>query len=238
MLPRHLKRSTHPQRGPSSLLEVCATVGLFLGCVADAMFRHVHHATARVLQQNGCDVIIPASQQCCGAIHYHSGASGPAVDLMKKNITAFSGLELDAVVVNVAGCGAMLKDYSHILSELEPGSDHAAADNVVRKMKDIREFLAELGILPPEGRLNLTVAYQDACHLQHAQQIREQPRSLLNAIPGVKLVPVAEPPGATTSLNRTWLTDSENAASNICWRQHPTCWPVETWVVPFNFRRS
>jgi len=183
-----------------------ATVGLFLGCVADAMFRHVHHATARVLQQNGCDVIIPRTQQCCGAIHYHSGASGPAVDLIKQNVEVFSGVDVDAIVVNVAGCGAMLKDYSHILSELAPDEDHSAVDAVVNKIKDVSEFLSELGIVAPEGRLGITVAYQDACHLQHAQQIREQPRSLLNAIPGVTLVPVAEPElccGAAGSYNLT-----------------------------------
>lgn len=183
-----------------------ATVGLFLGCVADAMFRHVHHATARVLQQNGCDVIIPGAQTCCGAIHYHSGASGPAVDLINQNVAAFAGLDLDAIVVNVAGCGAMLKDYTHILSELVPGEDYSAADAVVNRMKDISEFLNDLGLVAPEGPLNITVAYQDACHLQHAQQIREQPRSLLNAIPGVTVVPVAEPElccGAAGSYNLT-----------------------------------
>ncbi len=194
-----------PKRLPA-IGERRATVGLFLGCVADAMFRHVHHATARVLQQNGCDVIIPTRQHCCGAIHYHSGASGPAVDLIRQNVTAFSGTDLDAIVVNVAGCGAMLKDYGHILSELVPEEDHSAAEKIVSRMKDISEFLTELGIVAPEGRLNLTVAYQDACHLQHAQQIREQPRSLLSSIPGVTLVPVAEPElccGAAGSYNLT-----------------------------------
>ena len=100
-----------------------ATVGLFTGCVADAMFRHVHWATARVLQENGCDVVVPKHQACCGAIHYHSGASDPAVELMRTNVKAFAGQELDAIIVNVAGCGAMLKDYQHIASELRVPDD-------------------------------------------------------------------------------------------------------------------
>lgn len=183
-----------------------ATVGLFLGCVADAMFRQVHWATARVLQQNGCDVVIPQAQQCCGAIHYHSGASDPAVDLMRQNLKAFADEELDAIVVNVAGCGSMLKDYGHILEELRPDDDHSAAQQIVARMKDISEFLAELGLVRPNGTLDATVAYQDACHLQHAQQIRDQPRELLQQIPGLRLVPVAEPElccGAAGSYNLT-----------------------------------
>jgi len=179
---------------------------LFTGCVADAMFRHVHWATARVLQQNGCEVVIPQSQQCCGAIHYHSGASEPAVDLIHQNIQAFADESLDAVVVNVAGCGAMLKDYAHILNELKPGGHHVEVDAFVSRMKDVSEFLVELGIVPPTGTINATVAYQDACHLQHAQKIVAEPRELLNQISGIKLVPVAEPElccGAAGSYNLT-----------------------------------
>ena len=181
-----------------------ATVGLFVGCVADAMFRHVHWATARVLQENGCDVVIPKSQGCCGAIHYHSGASGPAVDLITANTTAFD-LKLDAVIVNVAGCGAMLKDYSHIASEIAAGQNVDAAA-FVNKVKDISEFLMELGPREPHGPIDAVVAYQDACHLQHAQRITQQPRSLLSLIPGITLKPISEPElccGAAGSYNLT-----------------------------------
>lgn len=183
-----------------------ATVGLFIGCVADAMFRHIHRATVRVLQQNGCDVIIPKRQRCCGAIHYHSGAADPAVDLIRQNVEAFAAETLDAIVVNVAGCGAMLKDYSHILRELRPQMDSSAAEDFVGRMKDISEFLADLEIVPPRGSIHATVAYQDACHLQHAQRIREQPRTLLKQIPNLRLVSVAEPElccGAAGSYNLT-----------------------------------
>lgn len=191
-----------------------ARVALFVGCVADAMFRHVHWATARVLQQNGCDVYIPRNQACCGAIHYHSGAAAPALQLMQQNAEAFAEQDVDAVIVNVAGCGAMLKDYAHIQHELETGTGTAAdsspqASAVARfseRVQDISEFLMALGPIRPEGRIDAVVAYQDACHLQHAQQIRQQPRDLLNLIPGLQLKSIAEAElccGAAGSYNLT-----------------------------------
>jgi glycolate oxidase iron-sulfur subunit len=193
-----------------------ATVALFVGCVADAMFRHVHWSTARVLQHNGCDVLIPQGQACCGAIHYHSGAADPALQLMKQNIDAFGNKKLDAIIVNVAGCGAMLKDYAHIHEELNTGKPDAdahspAADAFCGKVNDIAEFLMKLGPIKPQGRLQAVVAYQDACHLQHAQKIRQQPRDLLALIPGITLKAIAEPElccGAAGSYN---LTEPEMA---------------------------
>ncbi|MCE2795032.1 MAG: 4Fe-4S dicluster domain-containing protein [Planctomyces sp.] len=175
-----------------------ATVGLFIGCVADAMFRHVHWATARVLQQNGCDVVIPRSQTCCGAIHYHTGAAEPAISLMHQNAAAFDTRKLDAIVVNVAGCGSMLKDYGHIAEELHhnstdpPGSASTNAADFAAKVMDIHEFLMKLGPVRPTGRIDALVAMQDACHLQHAQKIRQQPRDLLKMIPGITLKNIAE----------------------------------------------
>ena len=185
-----------------------ATVALFLGCVADAMFRHVHWATARVLQQNGCDVLIPSNQSCCGAIHYHSGGSGPLLNLMLQNCESFADERIDAVIVNVAGCGSMLKDYSHIIDELHGSteSQNQQIRNLCSRIRDVHEFLADLGPVQPSGTLNLKVAYQDACHLQHAQRIRQQPRDLLNLIPGLKLTRVDEPElccGAAGTYNLT-----------------------------------
>ena len=182
-----------------------AKVALFLGCVADAMFRNVHWATARVLQENGCDVLIPQSQACCGAIHYHSGASLPTLDLIRQNMEAFNNDSLDAIIVNVAGCGSMLKDYSHILQEIAPDSELVSSE-IVTKFKDVSEFLSELGPRQPAGAINAVVAYQDACHLQHAQRIRSQPRELLSLIPGISTMPIAEPElccGAAGSYNLT-----------------------------------
>lgn len=167
-----------------------ATVALFTGCVGEAMFHHVNWATARVLRENGCDVLIPRNQTCCGAIHYHSGAEEPAVRRAIANAHAIDPDSVDAVIVNVAGCGAMLKDYGHL-----PISDPADADRVRRfaaKVKDISEFLVDLGPIPPKGSIPLRATYHDACHLCHAQQIRSQPRQLLSMIPGLELIPLEE----------------------------------------------
>jgi glycolate oxidase iron-sulfur subunit len=172
-----------PAKGPKR-----ARVALFLGCVADAMFPDTNAATARVLQANGCEVVIPRAQACCGAIHYHSGVEQPALELARRNLDAFGGLDVDAIIVNAAGCGAMLKDYAHIL----PPESHDEAVRFVAKVKDISEFLMSLGPILPRGAVREKVTYHDACHLCHGQQIRSQPRALLAMIPGIELVPLEE----------------------------------------------
>lgn len=165
-----------------------ARVALFTGCVADVMFRETHWATARVLQENGCDVVTPTAQACCGAIHFHGGASEPARELADRNIAGLKAEEVDAVIVNVAGCGSMLKDYGHHWHD--DRQDERA--KFAAKVRDVNEFLDELGLLPPPGPLPLTVTYHDACHLVHAQKVREQPRRLLEKIPGLRLVDLPE----------------------------------------------
>lgn len=192
-----------PAKGPKR-----ARVALFTGCVADAVFRHTHWATARVLQENGCDVIVPRAQACCGAVHYHSGADAPALQLAQTNAAAFDATDVDAVLVNVAGCGSMLKDYGHISHELEPANESLrnTLGNFAAKVRDVNEFLAELGLIAPTGEIKLRAVYQDACHLVHAQRVREQPRDLLAKIPGLELVPINEPEiccGAAGSYNLT-----------------------------------
>lgn len=185
-----------------------ARVALFTGCVADAMFHHVNWATARVLQQNGCDVVIPRNQACCGAIHYHSGAGQPALDLARTNTVAFQSSDIDAVIINVAGCGSMLKDYGHVGEELAR-QDQALGTSLARfadKVKDVSEFLVQLGPIAPKGEIPLKATYHDACHLCHAQKIREQPRELLSLVPGLTLVPLPESEiccGAAGSYNLT-----------------------------------
>ena len=166
-----------------------AKVALFLGCVADAMLPETNAATARVLQQNGCEVIIPPTQVCCGAIHYHSGAEAPALNFARQNIATFRPDDFDAIIVNAAGCGAMLRDYGHLLHN---ESDEHAAKAFVAKVRDISEFLIELGPIQPTHAIEKKVVYHDACHLCHAQGIRSQPRELLQMIPGLELVPLEE----------------------------------------------
>jgi glycolate oxidase iron-sulfur subunit len=207
MLPR-LKR--HPGRLPEHLPaegKRRARVALFTGCVADALFPETNVATARVLQRNGCDVWVPRGQGCCGALHYHSGLQAPAQQFASANCEAFApaltdGTEqVDAIIVNAAGCGAMLKDYGHLVHD-QPGVGKAFAS----KVRDVTEFLIELGPVKPEHPLPLRATYHDACHLCHAQQIRKQPRQLLEMIPGLELVPLAETEiccGAAGSYNLT-----------------------------------
>ncbi len=160
-----------------------ARVAFFVGCVAEAMFRHTHWATLRVLQENGCDVLIPEGQGCCGAIHFHAGSSDGARKLADANVAAFDLAEIDAVIVNHGGCGAMLKEYGlHWRDDLQP-----ARQRFAEKVRDINEFLDQLGLVPPSGRIEATVTYHDACHLGHAQKVREAPRRLLAQIPGLAL---------------------------------------------------
>jgi glycolate dehydrogenase iron-sulfur subunit len=165
-----------------------ARVALFTGCVGDVMFRHTNWATARVLQENGCDVVVPQSQVCCGAIHFHAGSSPPAREMADKNVAAFDAAGVDAIIVNVAGCGSMLKDYGHHWHD-----DQAAGrEQFAHKVRDVSEFLDQLGLLAPPGEIRLTATYHDACHLAHAQRVREQPRNLLKKIPGLKLIDLPE----------------------------------------------
>jgi len=165
-----------------------ARVALFTGCVGDAIFRSTHWATARVLQQNGCDVVVPRAQGCCGAIHFHAGSSEPARQFADANVGAFDPDAFDAVIVNVAGCGAMLKDYGHHWHDANQG----ARQRFASKVRDVHEFLDQLGFIPPKGAIAVTATYHDACHLGHAQKIREAPRRLLAKVPGLKMVDLPE----------------------------------------------
>jgi glycolate oxidase iron-sulfur subunit len=145
-----------------------------------------HQATIRVLARNGYDVLVPEAQVCCGALHTHSGEHAGAQALARRNIDAFLAADVDAVVVNAAGCGAELKEYGELLAD-DPayaGRAHAFA----AKVADITEFLAREGFEPPPAPLPLRVTYQDSCHLAHGQRITAAPRQVLRSIPGLELV--------------------------------------------------
>jgi glycolate oxidase iron-sulfur subunit len=192
-----------------------ARVALFLGCVADSLYPETNLNTARVLQKNGCEVWIPRSQACCGALHYHAAEEPAAREFAAKNRDAFHASdidkfkEVDAIITNAAGCGAQLKDYAHMMH----GTPQAeAAARFQSKVRDVHEFLAELGPVKPTHPLNIKATYHDACHLRHAQQIFKQPRHILEAIPELKLIPLPESElccGAAGSYN---LTQPEMAA--------------------------
>lgn len=168
-----------------------ARVALFVGCASDAFFPRTTLNTARVLQRNGCEVWVPRTQGCCGAALYHMGQEEPAQRFALANAAAF-GAELDqmdALIVNAAGCGAMLKDYGHLL-HATPDSERGR--QLAAKVRDVSEFLVELGPVKPEHPLPWRAVYHDACHLCHGQQIRRQPRQLLEMIPGLQLLPLNE----------------------------------------------
>ncbi len=194
LLPRLRPRGAELAEVMPAIGERRARVALFTGCVADAMFHHVNRATAHVLQANGCEVVVPRTQACCGAIHYHSGAGEAAVALAEQNCAAFDPDEYDAIIINVAGCGSMLKDYGHMAAEVRPGDAtlHDRLERFRAKVRDVSEFLVELGPRTPTHPVPLTATYHDACHLVHAQRIREQPRDLLQLIPGLQLTPLPE----------------------------------------------
>jgi glycolate oxidase iron-sulfur subunit len=162
------------------------SVAVLTGCIMSTAFADVHEATIRVLRKNGCEVILPPDQGCCGALHTHGGDLDGGRDLARRNIAAFEALGVDAIVVNAAGCGSTLKEYHHLLHDDPLWHERAAAFS--RKVKDVHEFLAGIEFNRAGlGRLEVQVTYQEPCHLAHAQRITAQPRTLLTAIPGLQL---------------------------------------------------
>ena len=164
-----------------------AVVGMLTGCVQRAFFPDVNTATARVLVAEGCEVVIPRTQGCCGALSVHNGRDAEAQRFARALIDAFSSV--DYIVVNAAGCGSSMKEYGDLLRD-SPDADRAAA--FAAKVRDLSEILVELGPVAPRHPLPVTVAYHDACHLAHAQGVRTQPRTLLRAIPGLELREIAD----------------------------------------------
>jgi glycolate oxidase iron-sulfur subunit len=159
-------------------------IGLLLGCVQRVFFANVHHATIKVLAAEGFEVLAPRLPDCCGALELHAGEEEHAIARAKATVTAFERLgALDHVVVNAAGCGAAMKEYGELLS-------YDAARVFADKVRDVSELLASLEPRAPRGRLELRLAYHDACHLAHAQGVREEPRAILRAIPGLELLEV------------------------------------------------
>ena len=168
-----------------------AVVGMLTGCVQSVFFPRVNAATARVLAAEGCDVIIPRGQGCCGALSLHSGREAEASAFARRTIAMFEQAGVDAVVVNSAGCGSAMKEYERLLRDADGGWAERAAE-MSGRVRDLAEFLAELGPGAPRHPLPVTAAYHDACHLSHAQRITRQPRDLLRAIPGLSLVEVPD----------------------------------------------
>jgi glycolate oxidase iron-sulfur subunit len=159
-------------------------VAFLSGCIANLTFCRLNEATVRVLQKNGCEVVIPGSQNCCGALHVHSGLKEEAKSLARRNIDAVLDSEFDAVITNAAGCGSTLKEYDELLAD-DPDY-HEKAAQFSAKMKDVTEFLGSIDLNTEMKPLDYIVTYQDSCHLLHGQKIKAAPRSLLRSIPGLQ----------------------------------------------------
>jgi glycolate oxidase iron-sulfur subunit len=167
-----------------------ARVALLSGCVQDVFFHRVNEATVRVLAAEGCEVLVPREQQCCGALELHAGREANALARAKREIAVFESLDVDHVVTNVAGCGSSMKEYGHLLSDDPEWKDRAASFSA--RVRDVHEVLADLEPRAPRHPVRGRVAYHDACHLGHAQKVRAQPRAVLRSIPELELVDLPE----------------------------------------------
>ena len=192
-----MERLLPPLTDPVAVAEVTpaagerrARVGVLLGCVQREFFSDVNAATVRVLAAEGCEVIAPSVQGCCGALSLHMGREPEAITFAQRLIETFEALDVDRIVVNAAGCGSAMKDYGWLMRDEPTWADRATAFS--SKVVDVSEFLVALGPRAVRHPVPMTVAYHDACHLGHAQGIRAQPRALLAGIPGLEVREIAE----------------------------------------------
>ena len=165
-------------------------VGFFLGCVMTLVFARASRATVEVLASNGCEVVTPKQQVCCGAPHAEEGEMDDVRELARRNIEVFERAGVDYVVADCAACGAQTKEYAHLLREDPLYAERARAFSA--KVRDVSEFLAAIPLRRPLGAVRRRVAYHDPCHLAHAQGVREAPRELLRRVPGLELVELDE----------------------------------------------
>lgn len=183
--PHHEIPAVSPAQGTKR-----ARVGLQLGCVQREFLSEINAATVRVLTAEGCEVVAPPTQGCCGALQIHAGDEQPALDHARRMVDEFERAGVDVIITNAGGCGSNVREYGHQLRD-----DPAYAERAKRfsaKCRDVAEFLAELGPQAPRHPVKLRVAYHDSCHLQHAQKVRTQPRALLAAIPGAQILDIPE----------------------------------------------
>jgi glycolate oxidase iron-sulfur subunit len=185
-------------------------VSFFEGCIMPELFGAVHEATIRVLEHNDVSICSPTRQTCCGALHLHDGELESALNLARRNIDAFENDGADFIVVNAAGCGAMLKEYGHLLKD-DP-QYAARAEDFSRRVKDIAEFLDQLGIREDMGEIRERVTYDDPCHLLHGQGIKAAPRNLLRKIPGLQTIELRDSDRCCGSAGIYNITHSDMAS--------------------------
>jgi glycolate dehydrogenase iron-sulfur subunit len=180
------------------------------------MFHGTNLRTARALTQNGYDVVVPSARVCCGALASHAGEAKTAERLAAQTMDAFSGQELDAVIVNAAGCGSNMKEYQLQLRGDPQRQEAGAAFS--RTVKDASEFMVDKGLRPPARAIRLKVAYQDPCHLAHGQRVLQQPRQVLKMIPGIELVEMKESDWCCGSAGVYNLTHPAIAEEALGWK--------------------
>jgi glycolate oxidase iron-sulfur subunit len=186
-----------------------ARVALLTGCVQSVFFPRIHAATARVLAAEGCEVLVPEGQGCCGALSIHAGREEESLELARELIAALEGESVDAILVNAAGCGSHLKDYGRLFAGDAAWARRAS--NFRAKVRDVTEFLASLAPAAERHPIAARVAYHDACHLSHGQGIRRPPRDLLSGIPGLTLVEIADADQCCGSAGIYNLVEPESA---------------------------
>jgi glycolate oxidase iron-sulfur subunit len=206
-------------------------IGFFAGCIGSVLFDGVNRKAIELLSAAGCDVLTASAQACCGAIHHHNGAPQAAAGLARRNIDAFlpqGSEQVDLIVTSIAGCGAMLREYDHLLRDDPAYADRARA--FASRVRDISEALLEVGLPPMTHRVEETITYHDACHLAHAQNVTSAPRALLASIPGLALRPLPESdmccgaagtynlvqPGMATRLAKRKLRHIASTQAAIC----------------------
>jgi len=209
LLPRISARFFEPRGTVRARGELRKRVAFFAGCIMRLAFADTNRATVRVLARAGCDVDLPEKQICCGALHVHAGEREAAKNLARRNIAAFEQSDAEWVVVNAAGCGAALKEYGELLAHDPAWAARAHAFSA--RVRDFSEAVAELPLDPPSRPLSKKVTYQDACHLLHAQRVRQQPRDVLTRIPGVSLVEMRDGDRCCGSAGIYNLTEPEMA---------------------------
>ncbi|HWZ17507.1 MAG TPA: heterodisulfide reductase-related iron-sulfur binding cluster [Ktedonobacteraceae bacterium] len=185
-------------------------VGFISGCIMDQVYRDINEASIRVLTANGCEVITPPMQQCCGALHVHAGEAKRGRQLARHNIDVFEPYNCDVIIINSAGCGSNLKEYGHLLRDDPAYASRASAFS--SKVKDISEFLMSIELNREMGLLNHTITYHDACHLFHGQKVKQQPRELLRAIPGLTILNLKESDWCCGSAGIYNITNQEMAS--------------------------
>ncbi len=229
--PRPFRRSGTLATPPAARTRVA----MLTGCIAGELTPRMHESTVRVLARLGCEVVAPPDQACCGALHSHAGDAEAARDLARRNIAAFEVAAVDAVIVNAAGCGAAMKEYGRLLRHDPRWAERA--ERFVASVRDVLEFVADQDFATGLGRVDADVTLQDACHLAHAQGIREAPRRILRAIPGVRLHEMATPdrccgsaglysmvqPGMSNAVLDAKLRDVTATGASVVCTENPGC---------------